>query len=132
MVTEWFAYNDNVKALIGISENEEIIGFLTSVVNEPSESGPRPDLNEIVQTRAPCVPGSGEPNPENLSLVAPNKGGFDLSSCRSLTVSTISAGAGRFTPARNRSKRMMSSDVSPLYSSHNRLPFLFVTVHPVA
>lgn len=49
-LTEWFAYNDNVKALIGISENEEIIGFLyIGSENEPPRERPRPDLNEIVQ-----------------------------------------------------------------------------------
>ena len=49
-LTEWFAYNDNVKALIGISENEEIIGFLyIGSEKEPPRERPRPDLNEIVQ-----------------------------------------------------------------------------------
>jgi len=49
-LTEWFAYNDNVKAFIGIPESEEIIGFLyIGSENEPPRERPRPDLNEIVQ-----------------------------------------------------------------------------------
>jgi nitroreductase len=48
-LTEWFAYNSKVKALIGIPENEEIIGFLyIGSEQEPPRERPRPELSEIV------------------------------------------------------------------------------------
>ena len=49
-LTEWFAYNSEVKALIGIPEHEEIIGFIyIGSEHESPRERPRPELNEIVQ-----------------------------------------------------------------------------------
>ena len=48
-LTEWFAYNDRVKNLLGIPSNEEIIGFLyIGSANEIPKERPRPDLANIV------------------------------------------------------------------------------------
>ena len=48
-LTEWFAYNSKVKALIGIPEHEEILGFIyIGSEHEPPRERPRPELSEIV------------------------------------------------------------------------------------
>jgi nitroreductase len=48
-LTEWFAYNDEVKNLLGISTSEEIIGFLyIGSESEIPKERPRPDLSKIV------------------------------------------------------------------------------------
>ena len=49
-LTEWFAYNNKVKALIGIPEQEDIIGFIyIGSEQEPPRERPRPELSEIVK-----------------------------------------------------------------------------------
>ncbi len=48
-LTEWFAYNNSVKALLGIPTGEEIIGFLYIGSEEsPPKERPRPPLSSIV------------------------------------------------------------------------------------
>lgn len=48
-ITEWMAYNNAVKSYLGISKNEEIIGFLYigTAPKVPNER-PRPSLDNIV------------------------------------------------------------------------------------
>ncbi len=48
-LTEWFAYNDGVKDLLGVPRSEEIIGFIyIGSENQPPKERPRPQLEEIV------------------------------------------------------------------------------------
>jgi nitroreductase len=48
-LTEWFAYNDKVKTLLGIPTTEDIIGFLyIGSESEIPKERPRPDLSQIV------------------------------------------------------------------------------------
>ena len=48
-LTVWFAYNNEVKTLLGIPTNEEIIGFLyIGSESEIPKERPRPDLSNIV------------------------------------------------------------------------------------
>lgn len=47
--TDWMAYSDNVKALLGIPTDEEILGFIyLGSIAEPPPERPRPDLPQIV------------------------------------------------------------------------------------
>jgi nitroreductase len=50
-LTEWFAYNDQVKDLLGISRSEDILGFLyIGSESEAPKERPRPELSDIVST----------------------------------------------------------------------------------
>ena len=47
-LTEWFAYNDKVKAYLGIPSSEEIIGFIyIGTESEAPKERPRPELGDI-------------------------------------------------------------------------------------
>lgn len=52
-LTEWFAYNDGVKDLLGIPRSEEILGFLyIGTESEAPKERPRPDLSDVVSPLA--------------------------------------------------------------------------------
>ncbi|MBO0902638.1 nitroreductase family protein [Jiella sonneratiae] len=54
-VTEWVAYDDEAKAILGIAPEERVIGFVhVGTPGEPPSERPRPDLATIVsEARAP-------------------------------------------------------------------------------
>ncbi|UIJ73858.1 nitroreductase [Aurantimonas sp. HBX-1] len=48
-VTEWMAYDDEAKALLGVAPSEKVIGFIhVGTPQEPPVERPRPALAEIV------------------------------------------------------------------------------------
>jgi nitroreductase len=48
-LTEWYAYDDHVKAAIGLGDGERIAGFVhLGTAKEPPEERVRPDLDAIV------------------------------------------------------------------------------------
>ncbi|MBP0615113.1 nitroreductase family protein [Jiella mangrovi] len=48
-VTEWVAYDEEAKAVLGISEEEKVIGFVhIGTPTEPPSERPRPELSAIV------------------------------------------------------------------------------------
>lgn len=48
-LTEWYSYDDQVKAAIGLGEGERIAGFVyLGTAKEPPEERARPDLDAIV------------------------------------------------------------------------------------
>lgn len=48
-VTEWMAYDDEAKALLGVAPAEKVIGFIhVGTPQEPPVERPRPALSEIV------------------------------------------------------------------------------------
>ncbi len=54
-VTEWVAYDDEAKAILGITPQEQVIGFIhIGTPSEPPQERPRPALADIVtEARAP-------------------------------------------------------------------------------
>lgn len=54
-VTEWVAYDDEAKAILGISPEEKVVGFVhVGTPSEPPSERPRPELSAIVsEARAP-------------------------------------------------------------------------------
>ena len=54
-VTEWVAYDDEAKAILGIAPEERVIGFVhVGTPTEPPSERPRPDLSAIVtEAQAP-------------------------------------------------------------------------------
>ena len=54
-VTEWVAYDDEAKAILGITPQEQVIGFIhIGTPSEPPQERPRPTLADIVtEARAP-------------------------------------------------------------------------------
>ena len=54
-VTEWVAYDEDAKAILGIQPNEKVIGFIhIGTPSEPPQERPRPALAEIVtEARVP-------------------------------------------------------------------------------
>ena len=48
-VTEWVAYDDEAKAILGIAADENVIGFIhVGTPSEPPSERPRPELSAIV------------------------------------------------------------------------------------
>lgn len=48
-VTEWVAYDEEAKAILGISPEEKVIGFIhVGTPTEPPSERPRPELSQIV------------------------------------------------------------------------------------
>ena len=48
-LTEWFAYNSKVKALIGVPDTDDLVGFIyIGSEQAPPKERPRPDLENIV------------------------------------------------------------------------------------
>lgn len=48
-LTEWIAYNDRIRAALGLAENERVAGFIhVGTAAERSEERERPDLADIV------------------------------------------------------------------------------------
>ena len=54
-VTEWVAYDDDAKAILGIQPHEKVIGFIhIGTPSEPPQERPRPALADIVtEARVP-------------------------------------------------------------------------------
>ena len=54
-VTEWVAYDEEAKAILGIAPDEKVIGFIhVGTPQEPPSERPRPELADIVtEARAP-------------------------------------------------------------------------------
>ncbi len=52
-VTEWVAYDDEAKAVLGIAPEEKVIGFIhVGTPTEPPSERPRPELSQIVTEAA--------------------------------------------------------------------------------
>ncbi|WAJ30767.1 nitroreductase family protein [Antarcticirhabdus aurantiaca] len=52
-VTEWVAYDDEAKAVLGIAPNEKVVGFIhIGTPTEPPSERPRPALADIVSEAA--------------------------------------------------------------------------------
>lgn len=54
-ITEWYAYNDDVRAALGLAENERVAGFVyVGTAREKPSERDRPDLDAIVSRWNPA------------------------------------------------------------------------------
>ena len=53
-ITEWYSYDDNVRAALGLEESERVAGFVyIGTAQEPPSERERPDIDQITSSWAP-------------------------------------------------------------------------------